>query len=129
MSNANPLSIGIVAAASASLLTACSLLPGAADPDRPYRKAAEAVVANVERHTDLGWRCRRIGTFIVEAGIAARMARTGDDLRQAAVASALAGLEWENRECPTAAVPGLSFGTSDIAKRIARGAHKSATML
>lgn len=110
----------------AVLMTSCSLLPWAISEDRPYRRAAEGVVAKVERHTRLSARCRAVAGAIVEAGISVRMARTVDELRHAAVASAISGLDWEKAECPPAAVPGLSFGTADASKEIIRGAHKTA---
>lgn len=110
----------------ALLMTSCSLLPWAEDEDRPYRRAAESVVAQVGTHTNLSGRCRAAGSAIVEAGISIRLARTVNELRHAAVASALSGIEWEKAECPGAAVPGLSFGTADAAKEILRGAHKTA---
>lgn len=110
----------------ALLMTSCSLLPWTVSEARPYRHAAENVVAQVGAHTKLSRRCRAAGTAIVEAGISVRMSRTANELRHAAVASALSGLEWDKAECPGSAVPGLSFGTADAAKEILRGAHKTA---
>lgn len=128
MSNAmNPCvtrSAGLLALA--LLMTSCSLLQWGALPDRPYRAAAEVVVAQVGEHTKLSWRCRIAGTAIVEAGVSVRLARDGGELRHAALASALAGIEWEKGECPASAVPGLSFGTAEASKEIMRGAHKTA---
>ncbi len=109
-----------------AIMTSCSLLPWAAYEDRPYRAAAEDVVAKVGTYTKLSWRCRAAGTAIVEAGISVRLARTGGDLRHAALAAAFSGLEWEKADCPGSAVPGLSFGAADAAKEIIRGAHKTA---
>jgi hypothetical protein len=94
--------------------------------ERPYRAAAEGVVAQVGEHTKLSWRCRIAGSAIVEAGVSVRLARDGGELRHAAISSALAGIEWEKAECPASAVPGLSFGTADVSKEIMRGAHKTA---
>jgi hypothetical protein len=109
-----------------AVLTSCSLLPWAVSEDRPYRVAAEGVVAQVGSHTKLSSRCRAAASAIVESGISVRLARTAGELRHAALASALSGLEWEKAGCPGSAVPGLSFGTADAAKEIIRGAHKTA---
>lgn len=130
MSNAmNPFrtrSVGLVMLA--ILMTSCSLMPWAISEDPAYRRAADSVVAKVERHTRLSARCRAMARAVVEAGISVRMARTVDELRHAAVASAVSGLDWDKAQCPPAAVPGLSFGTADAAKEIIRGAHKTARL-
>jgi hypothetical protein len=120
-----PRSAGLLLLALA--MTSCSLLPWAVSSEnRPYRAAAEGVVAQVGAHTDLSRRCRAAATAVVESGVSVRLARTGGELRHAALASALAGLEWEKAGCPSEAVPGLSFGTADVSKEILRGAHKTA---
>lgn len=110
----------------AVLMTSCSLIPWAISEDRPYWRAADNVVAKVERHTRMSSRCRAVAGAIVESGISVRMARTVDELRDAAVASAISGLDWNKAQCPPAAIPGLSFGTADASKEIIRGAHKTA---
>ncbi|NTF17311.1 hypothetical protein G6L37_02545 [Agrobacterium rubi] len=129
MSNANPFIIMLAAAAGLIVLTGCSLLPGDEDPDHPYRSEAEKVVSAVAAHTPINGRCRRIGAALVGAGIASRLAEGAGEVRHSELVSALAGVEWDASGCPAAAVPGLSFGTSDFAKQIANRAHKMAGML
>ena len=121
--------IRAVALAGLATVAGCSLPQEAYDSGRPYRADADMVVAAVAAHTPLEHSCRRIATTMVETGIAERMARRRDEMRSAAEASSLAGLDWDRSGCPAAAVPGLSFGMSDIAKQIANRAHKTAGLL
>jgi hypothetical protein len=128
MSNAmNPLSVLTLGMLS-TLLTACSLL-GWGTPNevrRPYLEAAREVVARIEEHTPLSSSCRSAATTAVESGITLRLATTEDEFNTAATVYATMALRWESSNCPTAAVPGLSFGAANMSDRIRSGAHKSA---
>lgn len=129
MSNTNPFLACITAGAVAGMLSACSLLPTYQDPDRPYQADAQAVVSAVGLHTSMGRACQRIGAIIVESGILLAVASTAGEARHADLVKRLAMADWDSRDCPAAAVPGLSFGTRDMAKQIANRAHKTAGLL
>jgi hypothetical protein len=64
--------------------------------------------------------------MIVESGISARLAPTEGEYRHAALAEAISSVNWDEADCPSAAVPGLSFGVAEASKALARGAHRAA---
>lgn len=128
MSNTNPILVAAILIVGSGSVTACSIMNPGHDDARPFRTAAERVVSDVADYTSLSARCRKIGALIVESAITKKLSSTGGEYRHAALVEAVVGVEWEKSDCPSAAVPGLSFGAAAAANDMARGAHKAARL-